>query len=99
VTATQTTGAEPVAIVELLPHYLAPIDDPGDRLRAQRYNAMRNLEILSLLRNRIDTLISENVAKARVQGAKYHDYDAPTWEQIGHALGVTKQAVQRKYGS
>lgn len=38
-----------------------------------------------------NALLAEHVAHAREQGI--------TWEQIGHALGVTKQAAHARYGS
>lgn len=79
--------------------YLVPINDDTLRLREQRYNAMHNLEKLAQLRTAIEALITENIDKARTLGSTYHDYGAPTWEQIGAALGVTKQAVQRRYGN
>lgn len=39
---------------------------------------------------RVDQKLRSLVAQARAEGA--------SWEQVGHALGITKQAAQQRFG-
>ena len=71
--------------------------DPGALLRERRRAAMENLHALAMLRSRVEAAIRENVAIARTSASSWYDYDPPTWEEIGRALGVTKQAAASRY--
>jgi hypothetical protein len=62
---------------------LHPIDDsPGD--------PAQGLRAVLALRRLAERLEAERVAVARRQGW--------TWQEIGDALGVTRQSVHAKYG-
>ena len=71
--------------------------DRSAPIRERRKRAMSNLAKLAELRAAVEGAISENVAQAREVNSAYYDYGAPTWEQIGKALGVTKQSAQARY--
>jgi hypothetical protein len=49
------------------------------------------LDTLAGYKAQVQDAIRESVVRARSEGM--------TWEQIGHSLGVTKQAAQQRYGS
>jgi hypothetical protein len=53
-------------------------------------SALRVLQDLCLERQELDYRIRVHVLEARVKGL--------TWEVIGEALGVTRQAAQQRYG-
>lgn len=72
--------------------------DPNTPIRDRRREAMRNLQELGRLRDALEELIAGNVEIARTLNSAYYDYGAPTWAEIGKALGVTKQAAQARYG-
>lgn len=57
---------------------------------AQSDNPAHGLQAVVVLRRLTDRLEQTHVLNARAQGW--------TWEQIGDALGVSRQAVHKKYG-
>ena len=57
---------------------------------AQSDNPAQGLQAVVVLRRLTERLEHTHVLKARAQGW--------TWEQIGDALGVSRQAVHKKYG-
>lgn len=59
-------------------------DEPSDPL-------LDALDRAAVLRDQVDELVALLVRQARVEQA--------TWAQIGDALGVSKQAVQQRFGS
>ena len=69
-----------------------------DNLRRHRRSALECIPSLVAARASLDAQIAEMVERARLTSGSYYDYDRPTWEQIGKALGVTKQSAQAKYG-
>lgn len=48
------------------------------------------LDTLATYKAQVQDAMREAVERARGEGM--------TWEQIGHSLGVTKQAAQQRYG-
>lgn len=71
---------------------------PGALLRERRAVAMKNLALLADLRAACDRAMAEAVTTARSSGGSY-DWNQPTWEQIGRAIGITKQSAQARYRS
>jgi predicted DNA binding protein len=71
--------------------------DTAQALTVRRKAALANLRMLALVRDEVTTRIAENVGVARSSGSRYYDYDAPTWEDIGKILGISKQAAQQKF--
>lgn len=69
----------------------------GAMLRERRAVALRQIEQLALFRAQADVLIARAVGVARKSGGSYYDYGQPTWEQIGKALGITKQSAQARF--
>jgi len=57
---------------------------------AEGADPAQGLEAVVLLRRMADRLEAAHVATARTEGW--------TWQQIGDALGVSRQAVHKKYG-
>jgi hypothetical protein len=41
---------------------------------------------------------AERIASDITLHAQYARGDGATWQEIGHALGITKQAAQQRYG-
>jgi len=71
----------------------------SDRVKEFRRHALAQLPAAVEARARIDADIARLVEEARTPNPHaYYDYGMPTWEQIGKALGVTKQSAQAKYG-
>jgi pyrroloquinoline quinone (PQQ) biosynthesis protein C len=52
--------------------------------------ALAALDELTLLRHTIERLTLEQVGKARREGA--------TWQQLGDALGVSRQSAHERFG-
>lgn len=69
----------------------------GALLRERRAAAMTNLRNLAQLRAELETHIRHSVGQAREAAGSWYDYSAPTWDEIGKALGVTKQAAASRY--
>lgn len=59
-------------------------------LLAQDDDPLRALEATAALRRELERIEAVQVRRARVAGL--------AWAQIAHAIGVTKQAVHKKYG-
>jgi hypothetical protein len=59
-------------------------------LQAQDDDPLRALEATAALRRELERIEAVQVRRARVAGL--------AWAQIAHAIGVTKQAVHKKYG-
>jgi DNA-directed RNA polymerase specialized sigma24 family protein len=57
---------------------------------AERGDPAQGLRAVVVLRRMADRLEQTHVVAARVEGW--------TWQQIGDALGVSRQAVHKKYG-
>jgi hypothetical protein len=57
---------------------------------AERDDPAQGLQAVVLLRRMADRLEAAHVTTARSEGW--------TWQQIGDALGVSRQAVHKKYG-
>jgi hypothetical protein len=58
--------------------------------QAQDDDPLRALEATTALRHELERMESVHVRRARVAGLP--------WAQIAHAIGVSKQAVHKKYG-
>ncbi len=63
---------------------------PDQRSVLATEDPAEGLDAVKALRKLADALEEEHVAKARRAGW--------TWQQIGDALGVTRQAVHKKHG-
>jgi hypothetical protein len=70
---------------------------PDGLLRERRAVALRNLAKLAELRQAVEREVCAAVATAREKGGNWYD-TGTTWEEIGKALGVTKQAAAARYG-
>ena len=53
-------------------------------------NALLHLDLLTTLRENVETAITERVAVAREAGR--------SWQEIASNLGVSRQAAQQRYG-
>jgi hypothetical protein len=61
--------------------------------------ALGALVELKKLRDAVQLAIVEQVAIARTDSSpSYYTKTAATWEQVGEALGITKQAASGRYG-
>ncbi|MFG1946438.1 hypothetical protein [Nonomuraea sp. NPDC048826] len=66
-------------------------DDLAELVRqAQDEDPLRALQATAALRRELERVEAVQVRRARVAGL--------AWAQIAHAIGVTKQAVHKKYG-
>ncbi len=63
---------------------------PSKLADADSDDPAKGLQAVVVLRRTTDRLESTHVMAARAQGW--------TWQQIGDALGVSRQAVHKKYG-
>jgi transcriptional regulator of acetoin/glycerol metabolism len=70
---------------------MTPVMDINTQLAAaEKGDPAQGLQAVVVLRRMADRLEQSHVAAARGQGW--------TWQQIGDALGVSRQAVHKKYG-
>lgn len=81
----------------ILDGVLEHVDDRSVGYNERRRKAMGNLRMLRELRAAVEEEIEHNVAAAREQGGSWYDKGL-SWETVGGALGVTKQAAQARYG-
>ncbi|MBT2227528.1 MULTISPECIES: hypothetical protein [unclassified Nonomuraea] len=58
--------------------------------QAQDEDPLRALQATTALRHELERMEAVQVRRARVAGLP--------WAQIAHAIGVSKQAVHKKYG-
>jgi hypothetical protein len=61
--------------------------------RDERTNLLDSLELLQRNRVQLDTEIQAAVRRCR----EYTSWPEITWDDIGKALGVTKQSAHKKY--
>lgn len=69
----------------------------GALLRERRAAALLKLRQLGWLRAEVEHAIRANVSIARTAASNWYDCEPPTWEEIGKALRVTKQAAASRY--
>lgn len=77
-----------VGVVAVEPNFIA---DQESRYRVSKDHWNAVLVSLGALQSAIDSTIASSVGDARADGV--------TWEEIGDALGLTKQGAHKRYGS
>lgn len=78
-------------------------DTPEPYNSSVRRRALKNVAVLAQMRATVEQLLRDQIAVARTgvhnQWGGYRWGDEPiTWQEIGNALGVSKQAAATRYG-